>query len=283
MAPSSRSPRWNEWAPAVVFTAGSALVVAVHPEPFGGWGVWALGPLLVLPAYAFVFRTPPRGRRLAAASSAALAYALLYGAVAGLGDESVGWVARAVYLGLPALGLAAMLACFVAVELAGAVGAWRRPAPHADEPRWDRATTRLVACATGALAVWTVVTGTGLDEPRLLVAEATSEPSGIAHVRCEGEDTFVATPTVLAQANGVRIRVENGGGGEIWLEYDLDGGSNGGGAELLDPGTSELVVRAPEKTLGVACTERGDGTASKHATITVVPVERRLRISTPNA
>lgn len=179
----------------MILVGGAALVVAVHPDPFGGWGLLALGPLLFLPAYALVFRTPPRGRRVAAASVAALAYALVYGVVAGLGDESLREVKRAVYVGLPALGLVVMLVCLAAVELAGAMAVWRQSAHHPEEPRGD---------------------------------------------------------------------------GEIWLEYDLDGGSNGGGAELLEPGTSEVLVRAPEQSLGVACTKRGDGTASKHATMTVV-------------
>ena len=100
----------------MVLVGGAALVVAVHPDPFGGWGLLALGPLLFLPAYALVFRTPPRGRRVAAASVAALAYALVYGVVAGLGDESLREVRRAVYVGLPALGLVVMLVCLAAGE-----------------------------------------------------------------------------------------------------------------------------------------------------------------------
>lgn len=254
----------------MVLVGGAALVVAVHPDPFGGWGLLALGPLLFLPAYALVFRTPPRGRRVAAASVAALAYALVYGVVAGLGDESLREVRRAVYVGLPALGLVVMLVCLAAVELAGAMAEWRQSAHHPEEPRAGRAATRLVVAAAVAMTAWGIVVGTGLADPRVVVADARGGPSGVAEVRCEGEDTFVSTPTVHAQADGVRIRALNRGGGEIWLEYDLDGGSNGGGAELLEPGTSELLVRAPEQSLGVACTKRGDGTASKHATMTVV-------------
>jgi hypothetical protein len=72
------------------------------------------------------------------------------------------------------------------------------------------------------------------------------------------------------QPDGVHVEVKNDSEEDIWLEYQVDGDSGGGGAELVEPGVSFVAIRLPASSIGVACTKRGDGTSSAHATMAIV-------------
>ncbi len=49
-----------------------------------------------------------------------------------------------------------------------------------------------------------------------------------------------------------------------WLEYDIEGDANGGGAELV-PAVSWSGSSHSGETIGVVCSERANGTASECA------------------
>jgi hypothetical protein len=48
------------------------------------------------------------------------------------------------------------------------------------------------------------------------------------------------------------VRIANRTDDELWLEYEIDGGSGGGGGELVPPGISERVISIPARSIGVA-------------------------------
>jgi hypothetical protein len=252
-----------------VFTGGFVLVLAVHPDRFSGWALWALSPLLLSFAYLLVFRAPPQRGRLYAAAAVAGGYSVVYGIAAGFGDEGYTDVARIVYLFLPALGVLLTFAYVAVVELICGLAATR----STDGPASFDALPfgRAVLVATALVSAWTTFAVTGWTNPKVVVAaDAGKDPAGTAQVRCEGEDTYLLTTTVLTQEDGVHVRVDNRSGRELWLEYEIDGGSHGGGAELVGPGVSERRIFIGGSSIGLACSRRGDGSASDYATMAVV-------------
>lgn len=257
--------------PLAVFAGGCVLVVAVHPDRFTGWALWALSPLFFQLAYLLAFRMPPRRARMVTASVAATGYSALYVLVAGLGDESYRDVGQLVYVLLPALGVCSMFACLVVIEVSGALRVLafrsRRTKPRGDALPVGRA----LAVAAVVMGGWAIVASTGWDRSELVVAEARAGAPDpfVARVRCEGEDTHLLTPRVVAQADGVHVRVDNPHDGDIWLEYEIDGGSGGGGGALLPHGASEHVIRIPAASIGVVCHEQ-DRSSPGYAAMTVV-------------
>lgn len=245
------------------------LVLATHPDRFSGWALWASSPVFAYFLYLLVFRGPPANMRLYASSAAVTGYVVVYALTAGLGDESYGVVAQAVYLFLPALGLIALLACVPVVELVGAITAAR--SEPTSGPRLDAFPLRPALFLGAALAgTWATVAIAGWADARTVVIHHGGPAAAVARVQCAGEDTYLSTPTVVRQADGVHVEVENHLETAVWLEYDIDGGTGGGGAEIAAPGVSSHVIFFPAGSIGVACTERGDGTASRHATMKVV-------------
>lgn len=254
----------------VIFAGGFVAVLATHPERFSGWALWALSPLLFFFLYLLAFRGSPQLARLHVAGSIAGGYALIYALVAGFGDESHREVAQAVYLFLPALGVLAILVCLPVIEALGAV-AGSSPEGGSGEPALNALPLRQAALVgSGLLGAWAIIALAGWTNPKVVVSDqGVKKPAAVALVRCHGEDTYLSTPAVFRQPDGVRLQVENDSNRSIWLEYELDGGSAGGGAELIDPGVSTQVITMHARLIGVACTNEGDGTASNHATMTV--------------
>lgn len=269
------------WLPPAVFAGGSLLVVAVHPDRFSGWALWALSPELLYLAYLLVFRTPPQTVRVWAASAVAVGYSAAYGLAAGVGDESFTDVARLVYVFLPALGLAGILACLVVVELvAAAAVSLRSPAVGLESSpprRGPPSARRSLAVAALVLGAWGTFAVTGWGSPKVVVAAGDGgEPPTVAEVRCEGDDTHLFTPVVVTRPDGVHLRIENRKPGEVELEYEVDGGSGGGGGEVLPPGVSHRVVRFAAERVGVACVVGGRG-VSEYAAMTVLDPADRAR------
>jgi hypothetical protein len=261
--------------PLGVFAGGCLLVIAVHPDRFSGWALWALGPELFYLAYLLVFRAPPQRLRVRAASAVAVGYSAVYGLAAGLGDESYTDVARLVYLFLPAVGLAAMLACLVIVEFVAAFVVMRSASPSTEEAGQTRATPapgRAMLVAALVVGGWATFALTGWASPKVVVANVSRDapPPLVAEVRCDGNDTYVLAPTVVTQRDGVHLRIDNRSGGDVELEYEIDGGSGGGGGELLPPGVSERLISFPAETVGVACREESRSSPSKYATMKVI-------------
>jgi hypothetical protein len=252
-----------------IFLGGFALVLAAHPDRWSGWAVWAVSPPLLYFLYLLAFRGPPQRLRLLVAGSVVSGYALAYALVAGLGDESHRAVAQVVYLGLPTLGLLALVACVPGVELVGAIAS-ARTSPSETQP-FQALPLRQGFVGGALVAVWATLMLTGWSRPNVAVADdAPRKTAGVAEVRCAGQDTLLSTPAVFRQTDGIHVQVTNTGNQEIWLEYEVDEGSGGGGAELVPPGISARVIRLPASSIGFACTKAGDGTASKHARATVV-------------
>jgi len=267
------------WLPPAVFAGGSLLVVAVHPDRFSGWALWALSPVLLYLAYLLVFRTPPQTLRVWAASAVAVGYSAAYGLAAGVGDESFTDVARLVYVFLPALGLAGILACLVVVELVAAALSVRSPAEGVEPPPPRRAPSagRSLAVAALVIGAWGTFAVTGWGSPKVVVAAGDGgEPPTVAEVRCVGDDTHLLTPVVVTQPDGVHLRIENSKPGEVELEYEVDGGSGGGGGEVLPPGVSHRVVPFAADSVGVACVVGGRG-VSAYAAMTVLDPADRAR------
>ena len=253
-----------------VFVGSFAIVVAAHPDSFSGWALWAASPLLLFFLYLLVFRGPPQRLRLGVAGSVAVAYSVFYGLTAGLADESYTAIARVVYLGLPALGLLAMFACIPIIELVGSIRSARSD-PHASGSSFQALPFRHAAVGAALVAGWTAFTVSDWTGANVVVSDRGAEaPAALAEVRCSGEDTYLSTPTVVKQADGVHVQIENDGEDDVWLEFEINGGSGGGGAELVRPGLSARVINIPANSIGFACTERGDGSAAEHATAAVV-------------
>lgn len=156
-----------------VFARGFVLVVAVHPERFSGWALWALSPLFAYLLYLLAFRTPPQRVRMYAAAAVAGGYSVVYGLAAGLGDESYTDVARAVYLFLPALGLLALIACIPLVEVHSALATARsEPEGHQERASFDALPVVPAALVAAALmGGWTTLALTGWASPKIFVAQ----------------------------------------------------------------------------------------------------------------
>jgi hypothetical protein len=207
-----------------------------------------------------------------ATSATAGGYSALYGLVAGLGDESQTEVARLVYLFLPALGLLFLIAaCIPVVELLGALASARsKPGLNARRPTALPLGASLLLAGV-LLGAWTILAVSGWTRPTVaVVGNRVGEAAPIARVRCEDGDTFLLTPNVVRHEDGVHVRVENRTDGELWLEYEIEGGAGGGGADLIAPGLSERLISIRGRSIGVVCSEEGDGTESRHAAMTVV-------------
>jgi hypothetical protein len=263
--------RVERLAGLAIFLGGFALVLAVHPERWSGWALWAVSPLLLYLLYLLAFRGPPQRLRLLAAGCVVSSYALIYGLAAGVGDESYTGVARLVYLGLPALGLLALIACVPVVELVGAI-ARARMEPSELEAPFQALPFRHALVGGAVVAVWAALMLSGWPKPNITVADDVGgEPAAVAEVRCSGEDTHLSTPTVVRQRDGIHVQVTNAGDDDIWLEYEVDNGSGGGGGELIEPGITARVIRQPASSIGFACTKHGDGTASDHARAAIAP------------
>jgi hypothetical protein len=286
----SRRPtvRTNSSFGVGVFAGGFVVVLAVHPDRFSGWALCALSPLFVHFVYSLVFRTPPERVRMQVASAVAGGYSLVYGLAAGFGDESYTDVARVVYLFLPALGLLALIACIPLVELHGALVAARAArAADTGTASFDAFPVgRAAIVAAALLGGWTTFALAGWTSPKVVVArDEGKDPALVARVRCEGRDTYLLTPAVVRHDDGVHVRIDNRTGGERWLEYEIDGGAHGGGAELVPPGASERRITLPATTIGVVCSKEGNGDASDYARLAVTaplpnraaPVYRFLR------
>jgi hypothetical protein len=261
------------WLGLGVFAGGLLLVLAVHPERFSGWALWALSPLFVYFAYLLTFRGPPQRTRMYVAAAVAGGYSGIYGLTAGFGDESYTDLARAVYLFLPALGLLAMIVCIPVVELLGALATARseRQGGESRAPLNALPFGPAVLVATALIGAWTTVALTGWASPKVVVAsDEANGPALVARVRCEGGDTHLLTPTALRLQDGVHVRIDNRTDGELWLEYEIDGGAHGGGAELIAPGVSERLISIPGRSIGVVCSQEGNGNASAYATMVVV-------------
>ena len=259
-----------------VFAGGFLLVLAVHPERFSGWALWALSPLFAYFLYLLVFRTPPQRGRMYAATAAAGGYSLVYGLAAGLGDESYTDIARAVYLVLPVLGLLALIACIPLVELHSALATARsEPEGHRGRASFDALPVAPAVLLFAALmGGWTTLAITGWASPTIFVAQDEGQgPALVARVRCDADDTYLLTPTAVRHEDGVHVRVANRTDGERWLEYEIDGGTHGGGAELVVPGVSEFPISIPGNSIGVACSRQGNGDASDYATMAVVEAD----------
>jgi hypothetical protein len=270
-----RMARGGNALPLGIFTGGCLLVIAVHPDRFSGWALWALGPEIFYLAYLLAFRTPPEDLRVGAASAVVVGYSAGYGLVAGLGDESYTDIARLVYLFLPALGLAAMLACLVIVEfIAAFVGVRSASLGSEETAATTAAPTPGHALLVAALVMggWATFAMTGWGSPKVAVAEDGDGGVSplVAEVRCDGNDTHLLTPTVVTRRDGVHVRINNRSGGEVELEYEIDGGSGGGGGELVPAGVSERLISFPAETIGVACREKGRSSPSKYATMKVI-------------
>jgi hypothetical protein len=211
-----------------------------------------------------------------AAAVAAGGYSAVYGLAAGLGDESYTDVARAVYLFLPALGLLALIACIPLVEFHSALATAR------SEPEGRRGTASFDALPVAPAALvaaalmggWATFALTGWASPKVFVAQDEGQgPALVARVRCDGDDTYLLTPTAVRHEDGVHVRVANRTDRERWLEYEIDGGAHGGGAELVVPGAAEFLISIPGNSIGLACSRQGNGDASDYATIAVVEAD----------
>jgi hypothetical protein len=236
--------------------------------------------VLLYLAYLLVFRTPPQTLRVWAASAVAVGYSAAYGLAAGVGDESFTDVARLVYVFLPALGLAGILACFAVVELVAAAVSLRSPSEGVEPPpprRGPPSAGRSLVVAALVLGAWSTFAVTGWGSPKVVVAaDDGGAPPTVAEVRCEGDDTHLLTPVVVTQPDGVHLRIENRKPGAVELEYEVDGGSGGGGGEVLPPGVSHRVVPFAADTVGVACVV-GSGGVSAYAAMTVLDPADRAR------
>lgn len=268
--------------PLAVFAGGCLLVIAVHPDRFSGWALWALAPELFYLAYLLAFRTPPQSLRVAVASAVAVGYSALYGLVAGLGDESYTAIARLAYLFLPGLGLAAMLACLVVVEVIAAFVVVRSMSLGAEKTRPSRATPtpgRSLLVAALVMGGWATFAITGWGSPKVVVAgeAADARPPYVAEVRCQGNDTYLLTPKVATRQDGVHVRIENRSEGEVEFVYKIDGGSGGGGGELLPRGVSDVLISFPAEKVGVACRDTGRSSPSDYATVRVVDPRDRAK------
>jgi hypothetical protein len=219
--------------------------------------------------YLLAFRGPSQSLRVGAATVLAGGYALLYGLIAGLGDETYTDIARVVYLFLPLLGLLAFVVVIPIVEIAGALS---RSAPVAAFP-WRHG----LSVTAGLLGGWVLLASTGWLSPRVSVEiDSRKPPEGLARVRCEDGDTHLLTPNVVRRPSGMHLEVDNRTGDEIWVEYEIDGGANGGGGELVAEGVSEIVIHRAAQSIGVVCTHEGNGSPSTTATVALVPLPARL-------
>jgi hypothetical protein len=254
-----------------IFLGGFALVLSVHPDRWSGWALWAVSPLLLYFLYLLAFRGPPQRLRLLVAGSVVSGYALTYGLAAGFGNESYKAIAQLVYLGLPTLGLLAIVACIPGIELAGAIASTRMEPSESQAP-FQALPLRYALVGGVVVAAWAVLMLSGWPQPNITVADDFGgRPAAVADVRCAGEDTLLSTPSVVRQTDGIHVQVTNAGGNDIWLEYEIDNGSGGGGGELIEPGISARIIRHPASSIGFACTKHGDGTAAEHATAAVAP------------
>jgi hypothetical protein len=241
----------------LVLVGGVTTVAVAHPEPFTGWGIWALTPL-----YVFWLALLTR-RGVKSTGGVAAGYALVFAFVAGVGDESYTDVARVVYLALPLFALLIVTLVFVSVA--------------ASSRRSGAVPPRQATIAAGAalVVVWTVTAQ--LAAPETVVAEVGGPtPARVALVRCDGDDTTLLTPVVQAQSDGVHVRVRNETEREIELGFDINGGAGGGGAEVLPPGTTTLVVPFSASTVGFACLDERAST-SKYAIARIVDPENVAR------
>lgn len=236
-------------ASLLVLVAGTAVIVATHPEPFSSWGAWALSPLVVYWVALVV------GRGMAFTTTATAAYVLLFSAVAGLGDESYTVIARLVYLVLPLVGvLGLVIVATGAASIAVVLGRDRRG---------PRLPTRRASLVTGAAVAATWVLAGQFLRPEVVVAErGPGAPPSIAVVRCAGDDTYLLTPDVRTQTDGVHVTVTNEGDREIELSYEIDDGGGGGGGDVLAPGTRTLVVPFAAETVGFACLDKRPDTSA---------------------
>jgi hypothetical protein len=235
----------SRFAALVVFCVGSAVVLAAHPEPFTGWGLWALLPLLTLWAIALV--RPPG---LLAGVAVGAAYAVLYGLAAGLGDESYTDVARVVYLFLPALGLFVLLVVAAVAASVGVAISLRHPRPA------KRVPPRRMTFAVGAAVIggWSLLAATGWASPGIVVDEARAGPPPlVGEVRCDGDNTRLLTPEVRTQADGVHVRVWNASGHPVELRFEVELGIGGGGGQEVPAGASTVLVPFAADTVGFAC------------------------------
>jgi hypothetical protein len=237
-------------APLLVLVGSVIAVVLTHPEPFTGWGVWALAPF-----YVFWLALLTR-RGVKSVGGVAAGYALVFAFVAGVGDESYTDVARGVYIALPLLALLIVVVVFVSVA--------------ASSRRTGTVPPRQATIALGAAlaVVWAVAAQ--LAAPETVVAEVGSRaPARVAVVRCDGDDTLLLTPVVRVQSDGVHVRVRNETGHEVEIGIDIDGGAGGGGGQVIPAGTSALVVPFSASTVGFACLDERPST-SEYATARVV-------------
>lgn len=252
-----------------IFLGGFTLVLSVHPDRWSGWALWAVSPLLLYFLYLLVFRGPPQRLRLLVAGSVVSGYGLIYGLAAGFSDESYKGIARLVYLGLPALGLLALIACIPIVELAGAIAMTRTKSTESRQS-FEALPVQYAVLGGTVVAIWAALMVSGWSGPNVaVVGDFGGEPAAVAEVRCAGEDTLLSTPTVVRQSDGIHVQITNAGDEDIWIEYVVDNGSGGGGGELVGPGISARVIHLPASSIGFACTQRGDGTAAEHATAVV--------------
>jgi hypothetical protein len=64
--------------------------------------------------------------------------------------------------------------------------------------------------------------------------------------------------------------VDNRTNEDLWIEYEVDGGAHGGGAELVQPGISEHLLRRHAGSIGLVCSADGNGDASDYAMVSLV-------------
>jgi hypothetical protein len=256
------------WLVLLAFALGFVAVVGTHPEPYSGWAVWALSPLVCFFVCLVVLRVRASWTALVAVLLG-FAYAGVFALVAGLGDESYTDLARLVYLFLPVLGVVVFL---VFAAVAGAVVAGRSfladPAAAGARAQAAIPFRRAFLFAAALVGGWLLVAA--VSAPRIVVsaADAGSPAPLVAKVRCEGDDTYLLTPVARTQADGVHALLDNRSGHQIAFEYEINDGVGGGGGEVIPVGVSHRVIPFKAQTIGVACVDERPA-ASSYATLVV--------------